>query len=138
MKKMYFLIFFIFKYGFSQEITYLRQYLLGNDILVSKANLKLTNILPIFPTKFVFFTTTIIWRVVLNFFQGEILLVVRIVPCQTSYLKMLTMILMIRQMLILLGHKHVFGKQEEWNKARPLEWSANSSLNKYVERVSKD
>ena len=50
---------------------------------------------------------------------------------------MLAIILMIKQMLIFLTQKIVFGKQVEKSKARPLEWSANSSIKKNVERVSK-
>ena len=50
---------------------------------------------------------------------------------------MLAIILMIKQMLIFLTQKIVFGKRVEKSKARPLEWSANSSIKKNVERVSK-
>ena len=52
---------------------------------------------------------------------------------QILYWKILTMILVMKQMLILL----VFQKQEEQSRVRPLEWSANSNLKKRVERVSK-
>ena len=50
---------------------------------------------------------------------------------------MLAIILMIKQILIFLTQKIVFGKRVEKSKARPLEWSANSSIKKNVERVSK-
>ena len=50
---------------------------------------------------------------------------------------MLAIILMIKQILIFLTQKIIFGKRVEKSKARPLEWSANSSIKKNVERVSK-
>ena len=73
--------------------------------------MKPINILAIFCTKFALCTAIIISRVVVNVFQGKILLVVRVVPYQASHLKMVAIILMIKQMIILLKKNMlVFGK----------------------------
>ena len=73
--------------------------------------MKSINILAIFYTKFDLCTAIIISRVVVNVFQGKILLVVRVVLYQASHLKMVAIILMIKQMIILLTKNMlVFGK----------------------------
>ena len=51
-------------------------------------------------------------------FLGGIFLIVRLVPYQTSHLKMLAVILMIKQMLILLTQKHSRLRKSERNKVK--------------------
>ena len=72
-------------------------------------------------------------RSCVRYFWGGILKVVLVVHYQTPpYLKMLVMILIMKQILILLKQKH------PCLQGRPLEWSTNLNLKEHVERVSKD
>ena len=81
--------FFVFKCDFSQEITSRE---IGN---LPTACISSEEICPLHRNHQI------------NYFSGKgILVVVRVVPYQTPHLKMLAMILMIKQMLILLTQKH--------------------------------